>query len=124
MAYSAAIAGDWGLIMATELRVIPELLGQVGAALERTGLSLFAVQQACHREADGAWSGWVGSSAHALSGVLDSWAAASTIQINRFGEHSCGMHYAAAEYTELEQRNATTLVELANAPHREQRATP
>ena len=112
MAYSAAFTGNWGLVMADELRVTPDLLGQVGNSLEHTGLSMLEVQQQCHRDADSAGAGWVGSSAHALAGLLDSWAAASTVQINRFGEHSCGMHCAAAEYSDLERRNTTAMTEL------------
>lgn len=98
--------------MADELRVIPDLLNQVGNALENSGLSLLTMQQACHHEAEGARSGWVGSSASALTVLLDRWEMASAAQINRFGAHSCGMHFAAAECTELEQHNTAVLAQV------------
>lgn len=95
--------------MAEELRVLPDLLGEVGAALESAGLALLEVQQGCQRAAESARSGWIGSSAGALSGLLDRWDAASIAQIGRFGVHSCAMYFAAAQFIALEGDSATVL---------------
>jgi uncharacterized protein YukE len=94
--------------MAEELRAIPDVLSHMGNQLANHGETLLALQQSCHGQADGAQAGWVGSSAGALSELLDSWATASTAQLRRFGEHSGGMHVAAVEFTEMELRNATS----------------
>ncbi|SOJ56855.1 hypothetical protein MSIMFB_04332 [Mycobacterium simulans] len=99
--------------MAAELRAIPELLCHVGNELANHGESLLAVQQSCHSEAAGARSGWVGSSAGALLGLLDRWATDSITHIGRFGEHSRGMHFAAAGFAALEQRHAAALAQIA-----------
>jgi uncharacterized protein YukE len=95
--------------MAEELRAQPDVLSHVGTQLANHGETLLAVQQACHGVAEDAQSGWVGSSAGALLGLLDRWETSSTTHIGRFGEHSCGMHFAAVEFTEMEQRNAEAL---------------
>jgi hypothetical protein len=99
--------------MAEELRVIPDALSHVGNELANHGESLLALQQSCHGAAEGARSGWVGSSAGALTALLDRWATASNTHIGRFGEHSCGMHFAAVEFTEMEWHNATAVAEIA-----------
>lgn len=98
--------------MAEELRAQPDMLSHVGTQLANHGETLLAVQRACHGAAADAQSGWVGSSAGALSGLLDRWETASTTHIGRFGDHSCGMHFAAAELTEMEQRNAAALAKV------------
>jgi hypothetical protein len=97
--------------MPQRLRAIPDSLSQLGNELANHGESLLALQQSCHSAADGARSGWVGSSAHALSGLLDQWAMASTMHIGRLGAHSCGMHFAAAGLREMEQSNAAALAQ-------------
>ena len=101
--------------MAEELRAIPNVLSHVGNELANHGQSLLALQQSCHSEVEDARSGWVGSSAGALSGLLDRWATASTTHIGRFGEHSCGMHFAAVEFTGMEHRNAEAVAQVAAA---------
>ncbi|MEB3980272.1 hypothetical protein OQ968_03230 [Mycobacterium sp. 663a-19] len=98
--------------MAEELRAQPDVLSHVGTQLANHGETLLAVQQACLGAAADAQSGWVGSSAGALSGLLDGWETAGTTHIGRFGEHSCGMHFAAVELTEMEQRTAAALAEV------------
>lgn len=98
--------------MAEELRAHPDVLSHVGTQLANHGETLLAVQQACHGAAAEAQSGWVGSSAGALSGLLDAWETASTTHIGRFGEHSCGMHFAAVRFAEMEQRHAAALAEV------------
>lgn len=100
--------------MADELRAIPDVLCHAGNELANHGDSLLVLQQSCHREAQSAQSGWVGSSAAALSGLLDRWAMACTNHIGRFGEHSDGMHFAAAGFAAAEQRNATALAEVSD----------
>lgn len=95
--------------MADELRVLPDLLSEVGAALESAGLALLEVQQGCQRAAEGARPGWIGSSAGALSGLLERWDAASIAQIGRFGAHSCAMYLAAAQFIALDRDSATVL---------------
>jgi hypothetical protein len=100
--------------MPQQLRVIPDALSGVGNALAGHGESLLALQQSCHSAAEGARPGWVGSSAVALSGLLDRWAVASTTHIGRFGEHACGMHFAAAGFSAMERGNAATHAELRN----------
>ena len=109
--------------MAEELRVIPDALGHVGNELANHGESLLALQQSCHGAAEGARSGWIGSSAGALAALLDGWVTASTTHIGRFGEHSCGMHVAAVEFTATEGRNATALANVAEAASGENRPT-
>src|ERR1700739_4130169 len=102
--------------MADELRAQADVMRHLGTQLANHGETLLAVQQACHGAAEDAQSGWVGSSAGALSGLLDRWEAASTTHIGRFGEHSCGMHFAAVEFTEREQRNAAALAKVGTTP--------
>jgi hypothetical protein len=101
--------------MAEELRAIPDALSHVGNELANHGESLLALQQSCHGAAEGARSGWVGSSAGALAALLDRWATASNTHIGRFGQHSCGMHFAAVEFTEVERRTTTELAKVAEA---------
>jgi uncharacterized protein YukE len=102
-------------VMAEELRAIPDVLSHVGNELADHGQSLLALQQSCHGEAEAARSGWVGSSAGALSVLLDRWATASSTHIGRFGEHSCGMHFAAVQFTDMERRNAEAVAGVAVA---------
>jgi uncharacterized protein YukE len=102
--------------MPQQLRATPDALTRIGNELADHGESLLALQRTCHGMAEGAQPGWVGSSAHALSGLLDGWATTSSAHIARFGSHSCGMHFAAAGYRDMEQRNAAALAQLRNAP--------
>lgn len=99
--------------MAETLRANPELLTQVGYALANHGESLLALHQSCHAEAEGAKSGWVGSSAGALSGLLGRWATAGATHADRFGEHSCGMHLATVGFAEMDQSNAAALAAVS-----------
>ncbi|MCV6987120.1 hypothetical protein H7H78_17390 [Mycobacterium shinjukuense] len=91
------------------MRAIPEVLSQVGYELADHGESLLTSHHFCLGAAEGAQSGWVGSSAGALSGLLDSWAEASTAHADRFGDHSYGMYLAAVGFAEMEERNAAAL---------------
>jgi uncharacterized protein YukE len=100
--------------MPQQLRAIPDSLSRVGNVLAGHGESLLALQQSCQGAAEGAQPGWVGSSAHALSALLDRWAMASTTHIGRFGAHACGMHFAAAGFGQMEQGNAAAVAELRN----------
>jgi hypothetical protein len=100
--------------MPQQLRAIPDSLSRLGNELADHGEALLALQQSCHSAAEGTQPGWVGLSAQALSGLLDRWALASTTHIGRFGEHSCGMHFAAAGFSQMERGNATALAELRN----------
>lgn len=100
--------------MPHHLRVIPDLLARIGTQLADHGEALLASQQSCHSTAQDAQAGWVGASAHALSGLLERWATASTAHLAYFGEHSCGMHFAAAGFSRMEQRNAAALAETRN----------
>ncbi|ETW26195.1 hypothetical protein [Mycobacterium gastri] len=95
--------------MMETLRVVPEVLTRVGYALANHGESLLVLHQSCHGAAEGARSGWVGSSAGALSGLLGSWETVSATHADRFGEHSCGMHLAAVGFAEMDQSNAAAL---------------
>lgn len=95
--------------MAVELRAFSDALCDMGNRLAGHGEALLDLQRSCQNAAEGARSGWVGSSAGALSGLLDRWATASAAHVGRFGEHSCGMHFAAAGLTEMEQTNAASL---------------
>jgi len=95
--------------MAVELRAYSDALCDMGNRLADHGESLLALQRASHDDATGAHSGWVGSSANALTELLDRWATVSGAHVGRFGEHSCGMHFAAAGLTEMEQTNAASL---------------
>jgi hypothetical protein len=101
--------------MAEEFRAIPDVLSYVGNELASHGESLLVLQQSCQGRADGARSGWVGSSAGALSVLLERWATVSATHMGRFGEHSCGMHFAAVEFTEMERRNTAAMVEVGEA---------
>jgi hypothetical protein len=95
--------------VAEVLQTIPDVLCHVGNELANHGESLLALQQQCHREADGVQLGWVGSSADALSWLLERWGIVSVAHMGRFGEHSCGMQWAAAAFTEMERCNAAAL---------------
>ena len=100
--------------MPQQLRAIPDSLSRTGNDLADQGESLLAVQQSCRSAAEGAQPGWVGSSAHALSGLLDRWATASTAHLGRFGEHACGMHFAATGFRQMEEHNAAAVAGLSN----------
>lgn len=104
--------------MANEIRVNPEALSHTGNELAGRGETLHALQRSCHGEAEAAQSGWVGSSAAALSGLLDGWAATSTAHIGRIGKHSCDMHFAAADFIFMEQHNAKELGDIGAARDR------
>ncbi|CCK59007.1 Conserved protein of unknown function [Mycobacterium canettii CIPT 140070010] len=91
------------------MRAIPEVLSRVGYQLADHGESLLTSHHRCHGAAEGARSRWVGSSAGALSGLLESWAQASTAHAARIGDHSYGMHLAAAGFAEMEDHNAAAL---------------
>lgn len=95
--------------MARELRANPDVLSHVGNQLADHGLSLLAVQQLCQDDADSAQRGWVGSSAAALTGLLDRWAAAGASHLDRIAEYAGGMRTAAAACAELDRRNAASL---------------
>lgn len=95
--------------MAAELHVIPEVLSHVGTQLAGHGDELLALQQICRGQVEDARAGWIGSSASALSALLDGWASASDAHLLRFTRHSAGVHLAAAGFSELEQHNATAL---------------
>lgn len=101
--------------MPQQLRTTPDSLVRIGNELADHGESLLALQLSCHGVAERAQPGWVGSSAQALSGLLDGWAMTSTAHIARFGEHSCGMHFAAARFQQMEQRNTVALAQLSTA---------
>jgi uncharacterized protein YukE len=92
--------------VADKLRVNPTALSQAGNDVANHGEDLLARQQSCHGEAAGAQSGWVGVSAGALSNLLDGWQTTTDAHLRRFGKHSCDMYFAAAEFADLEDRNA------------------
>ena len=91
--------------MADKLRVDPTALSHAGNEVANHGENLLAHQQSCHGEAAGAQSGWVGSSAGALSSMLDGWEATSDAHLRRFGKHSTDMHFVAADFVNTENRN-------------------
>ncbi|OBK23111.1 hypothetical protein A5634_06200 [Mycobacterium asiaticum] len=91
------------------MRANPDVLSHLGTELAGHGQSLSELQRSCHRDADDAQAGWVGSSAHALSGLLTLWESASAGHVARFDQHSSGMRVAAAVFTELDQSNAAAL---------------
>jgi len=97
-----------------QLRAIPDSLSRVGNELATQGETLLALQLSCHSAAEDAQPGWVGSSAHALSALLNRWATASTTHIGRFGQHSCGLHFAAAGFRQMEQHGAVAIAGLRN----------
>jgi uncharacterized protein YukE len=92
--------------MAERLRAVPDVLGRAGHEMSDHGQSLAALQRACRGQAEEAQPGWVGSSAGALTRLLDGWAATSIAHIDRFGEHAAEMSLAAAGFTDMEDRNA------------------
>lgn len=98
--------------MAEQLRVIPDLLAQVGNELSNHAQWLLAWQMSCHSEAEDARSGWIGLSATALVGLLDTWATTSNAHTERLAVHAAGMHLAAEGFTELEQNNVAALTKV------------
>jgi uncharacterized protein YukE len=101
--------------MADTVRLKPEELMQAANDMADHGESLLAAHQSSHGEASAAHSGWVGSSAGALSGLLDSWETATTEHVGRIGNHSCGMHFTAADFALNEQQNKQRLDEVGKA---------
>jgi uncharacterized protein YukE len=101
--------------MADKLRVNPTALSQAGNDVANHGEDLLARQQACHGEAGGAQSGWVGSSAGALSNLLDGWETTSDAHLRRFGKHSTDMHFAAVGFADTEDRNTETVRRVGEA---------
>ncbi|MDP7705845.1 MULTISPECIES: WXG100 family type VII secretion target [unclassified Mycobacterium] len=95
--------------MAPNLRAIPDALFRASIELADHGQILLDLQTSCHRDVDDAQRGWVGSSAVALSGLLDRWAAATAGQLARFGEHAGSLRVAAAGFSAMERHNAATL---------------
>jgi uncharacterized protein YukE len=104
--------------VADEVRVNPEALSHAGNELASRGETLHALQRSCHGEAEDAQSGWVGSSAAALSGLLDGWASTSSAHIRRIGEQSCDMHFAAADFIFMEQYNSQEFRDVGPAHDR------
>ncbi|HEU4361581.1 MAG TPA: hypothetical protein VFR27_08715 [Mycobacterium sp.] len=100
--------------MADELRVDPEALRLAGNEIAGHGETLYALQRSCHDQAQDAHPGWVGVSAGALSELLDNWSTVGTDHIARIGEHSCDMHYAAAEFTWMTQRHSAAVTAVYN----------
>jgi uncharacterized protein YukE len=92
--------------MADKLRVNLQALSAAGNDVANHGEDLHARQQSCHGEAAAAHSGWVGASAGALSSLLDGWQNTTDAHLRRFGKHSCDMHFASAEFSDMEDRNA------------------
>ena len=101
--------------MADKLWVKPEELMQAANDMADHGESLLTAHQTSHGEASGAHSGWVGSSAGALSGLLDSWETTTAEHVGRIGDHSCGMHFTAADFALNEQQNQQKLDEVGSA---------
>jgi uncharacterized protein YukE len=95
--------------MADKLRVDPTALSHAGNEVANHGEDLLAHQQSCHSEAADAHSGWVGSSAGALSGLLDGWETTSDAHFRRFGQHSTGMHFVAADFADTEDRSTAAV---------------
>lgn len=95
--------------MASELRAIPEVLAHLGNELGSHGQSLAQLQKSCHRDADRAHAEWVGSSAGALSELLDGWASTSAAHLARFGDHADGLKAAAVAFLEMDRLNAGQL---------------
>ena len=101
--------------MADKLWVDPTALSQAGNDVANHGENLLARQQSSHGEAAGAQSGWVGSSAGALSNLLDGWQTTSDAHLRRFGKHSCDMHFAAAGFADMEDRDAEAVRRVVEA---------
>lgn len=120
MRYSAKVRGAGealqtkaSAIVADKLWVNPETLSKAANDVADHGESMLAAHQSSHGQAAEAQSGWVGSSAGALSGMLDSWETTTTAHLSRIGEQSCGMHFAAADFAFNEQQNKQKLDEVA-----------
>jgi uncharacterized protein YukE len=101
--------------MADKLRVDPTALSHAGNEVANHGEDLLAHQQSCHSEAAGAQCGWVGSSAGALSNLLDGWETTSDAHFRRFGKHSTGMHFVAADFADTEDRNTDVVRRVGEA---------
>lgn len=101
--------------MADKLRVDPTTLSQAGNEVANHGEDLLAHQQSCHGEAAGAHSGWVGSSAGALSSLLDGWETTSDAHFRRFGKHSTDMHFLAVDFADTEDRNTEAVRRVGEA---------
>jgi WXG100 family type VII secretion target len=101
--------------MADKLRVDPAALSHAANEVANHGEDLLARQQSCHGKAAGAHSGWVGSSAGALSNLLDGWETASDAHLRRFGKHSTDMHFVAADFADTEDRNTEAVRRVGEA---------
>ncbi|HEX7321871.1 MAG TPA: WXG100 family type VII secretion target [Mycobacterium sp.] len=91
--------------MEGRFRVNPETLTSAANEISNHGETLHALHQSCHNTAVEAHAGWVGSSAGALSGLLDGWEATSTAHLQRVGAQSSDMRAATAEFYFMEQRH-------------------
>lgn len=100
--------------MADQLRVDPEALRLAGNEIAGHGAALHALQRSCHDEAQDVHPGWVGFSAGALSALLDNWSTVHTDHVARIGGHSCAMHFTAAEFVDMAQRNSAALTAVHN----------
>jgi uncharacterized protein YukE len=98
--------------MADEVWLSPQELMQAANDMADHGESLLTAHQASHGTATDAHSGWVGSSSGALSGLLDSWEDATTAHVGRIGDHSCDMHFTAADFVFSEEQSKQKLSEL------------
>jgi uncharacterized protein YukE len=101
--------------MADKLRVDPTALSHAGNEVANHGEDLRARQQSCHGEAASAHYGWVGSSAGALSNLLDGWETTSDAHFRRFGKHSTDMHFVAADFADTEARNTEAVRRVGEA---------
>jgi uncharacterized protein YukE len=97
------------------LRVDPTAFSHAANEVANHGEDLLARQQSCHGEAAGAHSVWVGSSAGALSNLLDGWQTTSDAHLRRFGKHSTDMHFAAAGFADMEERNTEAVRRVGEA---------
>jgi WXG100 family type VII secretion target len=92
--------------MARELNVDPESLHHASGDIQNHGESMIGVHHESLGESEAAQTGWVGSSAGALSAMLTTWSAVTTDHATRLSEHVAGLHTSATVFSEMDRTNA------------------
>jgi WXG100 family type VII secretion target len=91
--------------------VCPELLIAAAVQAAQSCDDLFASHAGADATVESALSGWVGSSAAALSARAALWATATTTLSTAVQEHAEALRQSALNFVEMDRRNASAVAE-------------
>ena len=95
--------------MPESMDVCPELLIAAAVQAAQSSDDLFASHAGADAMVGSALSGWVGSSAAALSARAASWAAVTTTLSTAVAEHAEALRQSALDFVEMDRRNASAV---------------